>query len=269
MSYIALNTAASGMSACSTSLDVIANNLANANTNGFKASRANFEDLFYQEFDQPGVPAGNASQRPSGLYVGLGTQISGTQLNFTQGPTQTTTQWSDMLINGDGFFQVELPSGVSTGIGYTRAGNFIANAEGQLVLGNAPGYRLIPAITIPPDASQLNVSQDGIVSGSVPGQADPQEFGQITIARFVNPTGLETIGGNVYLQTAASGEPLEGQPSIDGFGGIQNNALEASNVDPVTELVSLIKTQRTFEMNSQVIQASNETLQNITNLAMR
>ncbi len=266
MSYIALNTAATGMSACSISLDVTANNIANANTTGFKASRANFEDLFYQELSQPGLPAGNSVQRPTGLYVGLGTQVSGTQINFEQGPAQATGLTYDMMIEGDGFFQLQVPADLGEGIGYTRAGNFTLNSEGQLVLANSPGYRLQPEIQIPENAQDVNISQDGIVSGSVPGQVDAVEFGQITLVRFVNPSGLETVGNNVYIPTLASGQPLEGEPTLDGLGGIRQGFLEASNSDPVTELVTLIKTQRTFEMNSQVIQASSETLRNITNL---
>ena len=266
MSYIALNTAATGMTACSTGLDVVANNIANANTTGFKSSRANFEDLFYQELAQPGIPAGNTVQRPTGLYVGLGTQVSGTQLDFEQGPAEATGMTYDMMIEGDGFFQLEIPADQGEGIGYTRAGNFGRNADGQLVLLNSPGYRLQPEIQIPEDASDISISQDGIVMGSVPGQTDPVEFGQILLARFVNPAGLETIGNNVYLPTGASGEPLEGEPTLEGLGAIRQGFLEASNVDPVTELVTLIKTQRNFEMNSQVIQAANETLQNISNI---
>ena len=265
MSYIALNTAATGMSAASISLDVTANNIANANTTGFKSSRANFEDLFYQEFAQPGLPAGNAVQRPTGLYVGLGTQISGTQLNFEQGPAQPGGTY-DMMIEGDGFFQLQVPADVGEGIGYTRAGNFTLNSEGAIVLANSPGYRLQPEIQIPENAQDINISQDGIVSGNVPGQVDAVEFGQIALVRFVNPSGLKSVGNNVYIPTLSSGEPLEGEPTLDGLGGIRQAFLEASNVEPVTELVTLIKTQRTFEMNSQVIQASSETLRNITNL---
>jgi flagellar basal-body rod protein FlgG len=269
MSYIALNTAATGMNACSTSLDVIANNLANANTTGFKSSRANFEDLFYQEFAQPGIQSGDAIQRPTGLYVGLGTQVSGTQLDFRQGAAESTGKPFDLMIEGDGFFQLQISPDVGDGRGYSRAGNFTLNQEGQIVLANSPGWRLEPEITLPEDASNINVSQDGVVTGNVPGQVDPVEFGTILLARFINPTGLETIGNNTYIPTEASGEPLEAQPDQEGFGALRQGFLEASNVDPVTELVSLIKTQRTFEMNSQVIQASNETLQNITNLAIR
>ncbi|MFM2163610.1 MAG: flagellar basal-body rod protein FlgG [Planctomycetota bacterium] len=266
MSYIALNTAATGLSALSTSLDVTANNLANANTTGFKSARVNFEDLYYQELAQPGIAGGNGIQRPTGLYVGLGTQTSGTQLNFAQGPTETTNQPYDLLIEGDGFFQLELPDDIGEGIGYTRAGNFTLNRDGELVLANSAGFRLLGGVTIPEDATQVSVSQDGIVSGMLPGQNQPTEFGQLTLVRFINPAGLRSAGGNVYLPTEASGDPLEGEPGSAGIGLIRQGALESSNVDPVTELVTLIKTQRVFEMNSQVIQAANETLQNISNI---
>ncbi|MFM7135120.1 MAG: flagellar basal-body rod protein FlgG [Planctomycetota bacterium] len=266
MSYIALNTAATGLSALSTGLDVTANNLANANTTGFKASRANFEDLFYQELAQPGIPGGNASTRPTGLYVGLGTQVSGTQLNFTQGPAQESGMPYDMMIEGDGFFQLQISPDRGDGVGYTRAGNFIRNNEGVLVLGNSPGYRLEPEIQIPEEAFDVQIGEDGIVTGSLPGQAERQEFGQVLLARFVNPAGLETIGNNVYIRTEASGEAIEGEPTLEGMGGLRQGFLEASNVDPVTELVTLIKTQRVFEMNSQVIQAANETLRNVANI---
>jgi len=266
MSYIALNTAATGMSALSTSLDVTANNLANANTTGFKSSRANFEDIFYQQLAQPGIPSGSGLQRPTGLYVGLGTQVSGTQLNFEQGPAETTGQTYDLMIEGDGFFQVDVPSDVGNGIGYTRAGNFTLNQNGEIVMGNSPGYKLTAGFSIPENASNITIAQNGTVSGSVPGQTTPVDFGQILLARFVNPAGLQTVGNNIYIPTEASGEPLEGEATTDGLGGIRQGALEASNVDPVTELVTLIKTQRIFEMNSQVIQAANETLRNISNI---
>ena len=269
MSYIALNTAATGMTACSTSLDLIANNLANASTTGFKSSRANFEDLYYQELAQPGLPAGDATQRPTGLYVGLGTQISGTQLDFAQGPAEPTGKPYDIMIEGDGFFQLQVPESLGDGIGYTRAGNFTLNENGQMVLANSAGYLLEPPITIPENALTVSIAQNGVVTASIPGQTDPVDCGTILLARFVNPAGLASVGNNTYIQTEASGEPLELQPNEDGAGALLQSSLEASNVDPVTELVSLIKTQRNFEMNSQVIQAANETLQNITNLAIR
>ena len=266
MSYIALNTAATGLSALSTSLDVTANNLANANTTGFKSSRVNFEDLDYQELAQPGIASGAATQRPTGLYVGLGTRAAGTQLNFAQGATETTNQPFDLLIEGDGFFEVELPDDVSDGRGFTRAGNFTLNAEGELVMANSPGFRVRADFTIPQEATEVSIGTDGIVSAMIPGSAQPTELGQLTLLRFINPAGLESRGNNIYTETEASGEPLESNPGEEGAGFIRQGALEASNVDPVTELVTLIKTQRVFEMNSQVIQAANETLKNISNI---
>ncbi len=266
MSYIALNTAATGLSALSTSLDVTANNLANANTTGFKTSRVNFEDLFYQEFAQPGIPSGTGVQRPTGLYVGLGTNAAGTQLNFTQGGTQITDLAYDLMIEGDGFFEVELPDDIAEGQGFTRAGNFSLNADGEIVMANSPGFRLRADVNIPPDATGVTVSLDGVVSGVVAGGTAPTEFGQIMLTRFINPSGLQTRGNNIYTKTEASGEPLTSEPGQEGTGFIRQGALEASNVDPVTELVTLIKTQRVFEMNSQVIQAANETLKNISNI---
>ena len=266
MSYIALNTAATGLSALSTSLDVTANNLANANTTGFKSSRVNFEDLFYQEFAQPGLPGGDGIQRATGLYVGLGTQAAGTQLNFSQGATETTNQPYDLLIEGDGFFEVELPDDISGGQGYTRAGNFTLNADGELVMANSPGFRVRADFTIPPEATGVSIGTDGRVTATLPGATQPTELGQLTLTRFVNPAGLESRGNNIYTQTEASGDPVESLPGEEGAGFIRQGALEASNVDPVTELVTLIKTQRVFEMNSQVIQAANETLKNISNI---
>ena len=266
MSYIALNTAATGLSALSTSLDVTANNLANANTTGFKSSRVNFEDLFYQEFAQPGAPSSSTLQRPTGLYVGLGTDVSGTQLNFSQGATQVTDLPLDMMIEGDGFFEVEIPDDIAQGQGFTRAGNFALNADGEIVMANSPGFRLHSDVTIPSDASQIAVALDGTVTGMLPGGTEPTEFGTIMLTRFINPAGLQTRGNNVYTKTEASGEPLTTDAGQEGAGFIRQGALEASNVDPVTELVTLIKTQRVFEMNSQVLQAANETLKNISNI---
>lgn len=266
MSYIALNTAATGLSALSTSLDVTANNLANANTTAFKSSRVNFEDVYYQELAQPGLATGNDSQRPTGLYVGLGVQAAGTQLDFSQGATETTGNAFDLLIEGDGFFEVELPDDFAEGRGFTRAGNFTLNKDGELVMATSSGFRLKADFTIPPEATDVSVGVDGTVTAVLPPATTPTELGQLTLARFINPAGLESQGNNIYTMTEASGDPLESNPGEQGAGFIRQGALEASNVDPVTELVSLIKTQRVFEMNSQVIQAANETLRNISNI---
>ena len=265
MAIAALHSASSGLSALSTSIDVIANNLANSNNAGFKASRVNFEDLLYEEKMQPGVENENGDQRPAGLYVGLGTRVSNTQLDLRTGSPQITDRPLDLMINGDGFFQVNITRGVQT-IAYTRSGNFFINSTGDLVLGNSNGPRLEPNINIPQDAEDVTISNDGRVFVSIPGEPTLQEVGQFEIANFINPHGLKQIGGNLYLESSASGPPTLGNPNIDNFGSLLQGSLEASNVDPVTELVELIKAQRAFEMNSQTIKAADSTLEVISNL---
>lgn len=266
MAAIALQSASSGLSALSTKLDVIANNLANVNTSGFKSSRANFQDLLYIERAQPGVENANGDQRPTGLYVGLGVKVSGTQQSFAQGAPITTNRPLDVMISGQGFFQVEVDDARGGGIAYTRAGNFTKNADGELVLANDTGRRLIPSITIPDDALHVDILQDGRVLVSLPGNTQTQEIGQLQIATFINPAGLRQEGENLYTETAASGPPVLGNPDEDGRGFLQSNFLEASNVDPTYELIELIRTQRAFEMNSQAIRAADETLRNVANL---
>jgi flagellar basal-body rod protein FlgG len=266
MAILALNTAATGLSALSTSLDVIANNLANVNTDGYKSSRANFQDLLYQERAQPGTENTNGDIRPTGLFVGLGTRISGTQLDFSQGPAINTNMPLDIMIDGLGFFQVEIEGDLGDGIGYTRAGNFTKNADGEIVLATDQGRRMLPEITIPEDATGLSISTDGVVSATIPSQIDPIDLGTIELANFINPAGLQQIGENLFLPTAASGDPIVDDPLTNGLGGLRQGFLEGSNVDPVTELVNLIKTQRAFEFNSQSIQAADDALQTISQL---
>ncbi len=266
MAIIALNSAATGLSALQTSLDVTANNLANANTDGFKASRVNFQDLLYIEKAQPGTENANGDRRPTGLFVGLGTKVSGTQLNFTQGPPKATDRELDIMIEGRGFFQVEIEDDVGDGIGYTRAGNFTLNADGEIVLATDQGRRLIPNIQIDETATRIDISTDGVVSVQLPGQIDPQIVGNIQIATFINPAGLRQMGENIFVPSAASGDPLVGDPAEDNRGRLRQKFLEGSNVDPVTELINLIRTQRAFEFNSQSIQAADEALQTIGNL---
>jgi len=266
MAVMALHSAATGLSALSTEIDIIANNLANVNTTGFKSSRANFEDLLYQEKAQPGVENANGDQRPAGLFVGLGTRISNTQFDFTTGSPIETGRQLDMMVNGNGFFQVSILPEIGQGIGYTRAGNFFVNRDGDVVLGNSDGPRLEPPITVPADTLRIEVSADGNLLAFLPGQVDPANIGQLQLASFINPNGLNAIGGNLYTESAASGPPIEGNPGEGTFGTILQKFLESSNVDPVKELVSLIKTQRAFEMNSQSIQAADEALQVIGNL---
>lgn len=254
------------MNALSTELDVISNNLANVNTNGFKASRVNFEDLVYQQKRQPGLEAGNESTPPAGLQVGLGTQISNTQFDFTIGSPVNTENDTDLYINGEGFFRVEILEEYGGGYGYTRAGNFFKNRDNELVLGNSDGPRLADGITI--DGQQyigFNVASDGTVNG-VNSDLTQTPIGEIELYTFVNKNGLRSIGGNIYVETEISGDPIAGTPGEGIFGTLKQKQLESSNVNPVTELVSLIKTQRAFEMNSQTIQAADELLQTVGNL---
>ena len=268
MSSISLNSSASGMSALNTQLDVIANNIANAGTTAFKASRANFQDLYYIEKTQPGVESQSTNAiSPIGLFVGLGTEVSGTQLDFRQGTAIPTGRPLDIMINGEGFLQVDTGD-IGDGIGYTRAGALALDANGNLVMANDVGYRIEPAIQIPENATQVTVGKDGMVIAQLPGQTDPVELGQLELATFQNPAGLEAIGDNIYLETFGSGPPNTGVPGDPGIGAgtITANTLEGSNVDPVTQLVDLIRTQRTFEMNSQVFDAADETLQTVVNL---
>jgi len=266
MAVTALHSAATGLSALSTGIDIVANNLANVNTVGFKAVRANFQDLLYQEKEQPGVENANGDTRPAGLYVGLGTRISNTQYDFRLGSPMPTERDLDLMINGLGLFRVNILEEEGNGVGYTRAGNFFKNRDGDMVLGNIDGPRLEPPITIPDNAVRVDFSSDGRVFAFTPDQVEPQEIGQLELSTFVNPNGLKPIGKNLYVETAASGPPLEGAPGESPFGTILSKHLESSNVDPVQELVNLIKTQRAFEMNSQTIEAADEALQVIANL---
>jgi flagellar basal-body rod protein FlgG len=264
MAITALHTAATGMQALSTKIDVIANNIANADTPGFKASRVNFQDLMYQLRAQPGVQTSNDTTTPLGMEVGLGVTSSNTQIMLTQGSVMRTDQGLDAAIQGDGFFQIELPGG---GTAYTRAGNFIRNANGELVLGNSFGYKLKDSPTIPEDVpvDKVSISSDGrVVASRADGTAE--DLGQLTLTRFANPSGLIQYGANIYLESGASGQPIDATPGQNGMGVIQPASLELSTTEAVTELVELIKTQRVFQMNSQTIQAADEALQTVANL---
>lgn len=266
MAVVALHSAATGLNALNTRLDVIANNLANVNTTGFKASRANFQDLIYQEKAMPGVENANSDQRPTGLYVGLGVKTSGTQVRFDEGAPLTTGNDLDLMITGRGFFQVGVENTVGIGgAAYTRAGNFAVNSEGEIVLANDNGRRLEPGITVPQDADHVQITSTGEVWASIPGQtATP--IGNIELASFINPAGLKQVGENLFVETDASGPPITGQPNQDGIGGLLQGYLEGSNVDPTFELIHLIRTQRAFEMNSNVIRAADETLRSVAQL---
>jgi len=267
MSIMAMNTAATGLEALSSKLDVTANNLANVNTVAFKRSRVNFEDLLYQIRRQPGTENALGNITPAGIEVGTGVKVSSTELNFTPGSLEITNQQLDVAIEGNGFFKVQIyPDMGPGGIGYTRAGNFFINANGEMVLGNSNGFRLEPTITIPENATSITIGSDGKVMVTTPTDAAPQEIGQITLSRFVNPQGLLAKGQNVYVETSASGPASDGNPTDEGFGSLLQGSLEASNVEPVRELVDMIQTQRSFELNSQAIQASDEMLRVISSL---
>jgi flagellar basal-body rod protein FlgG len=263
MAITALHTAATGMQAMSNKIDVIANNLANADTVGFKPSRANFQDLYYQLRAQPGVQTSDNTTAPLGTQIGLGVMLSNTQVLFRQGSTMQTGVPLDAMITGDGFFQIELPDG---GTAYTRAGNFVRNSQGELVLGNNIGYRLKDSPTIGQEVAdnQISFTADGRLQATVDGAV--QELGQIQLARFPNPSGLLQFGGNIYLQSGASGDPIEGAANSNGFGYISGGNLELSATEAVTELVELIKTQRVFQMNSQTIESADQALQVVANL---
>ena len=267
MAVIALQSAASALTALNTQLDVTANNLANVNTAGFKASRANFQDLMYIERAQPGVENANGDQRPTGLYVGLGVKVSGTQVTFEQGSPLTTDRPYDLMINGLGFFKVQVEDSLGPdGVAYTRAGNFTLNSDRELVLANDQGRRLDFGGTIPEGAISVSITGDGRVLALESGQAEPTEVGQIQIATFVNPTGLKQVGENLFVQTAASGPEILGNPAEENRGSLLQGHLENSNVDPTRELIEMIRTQRAFEMNSNSIRAADDTLRAVAQL---
>ncbi len=264
MSVQTLYTAATGMESLQQKLDVIANNLANVNTTAFKRDRCNFEDLFYRDITLPGIQDSSGQHTPLGVQTGLGSRVESTQTDITQGAFQTTNQPLDMAIQGDGYFQVTDPSGQTL---YTRSGNMSLNANGQLVIGSATTGRLLdPTITVPQDYLNISISPQGQVSVQQPGSTTMQQIGVIQMARFINPQGLLKLGENLYSQTDASGNATQGVPGTQGFGTIQQNVLEASNVQPVQELIDLITTQRAFELNSQAIQTGDQILQDVNNL---
>jgi flagellar basal-body rod protein FlgG len=266
MAIQALNSAATGLRALSTSIDVTANNLANAETTAFKRSRTNFEDLMYLVLKQPGATNSEGDKTPAGIFVGLGVKISNTAIDVSQGPLENTGGPLDVAIQGPGFFKVKIIDTVGDGIGYTRNGAFFVNDKGELVLGIGDGYKLIPPITIPPGSTNVGISLNGLVTYIKPGQTTRTTAGQLKINQFINPQGLELQGGSIYTRTEASGDPIESNPGEDGAGQTLQGYLEESNVDPVKELVTLIKTQRAFELNSQSIQTADQALQTVANL---
>jgi flagellar basal-body rod protein FlgG len=264
MSIQTLYTAASGMTALETKLDTIANNLANINTTAFKRGRVNFEDLFYRTYTLPGSQDGLGNPTAVGIQVGLGARVQSIQTDFAQGNFINTNKQLDVAIEGQGLLQAQDPSGQ---ILYTRAGNLNINANGQLVIGSASDGRLLePNISIPQDTTGIVISPEGIVQIQQFGNPQLSQVGQIQLAQFINYEGLQKLGENLYAQTNASGPPIIGNPGQNGLGVLRQNYLEASNVEPVNELIDLITTQRAFELNSQVIQASDQTLQLVANL---
>ncbi len=263
MLYRAMNSAASGMDAFIFNLDVIANNLANAGTTGFKRSRTDFEDLYYQYLKPPGSPDNLGNIMAEGIFAGSGTRVAAVQPDFEQGSLLTTGRQLDIAIEGKGFFQVS-ESGTTY---FTRNGQFDVNANGTIVLASANrGLILDPPITVPPDATQLSITTDGVVSVLQSGSTQFQQLGTIQIANFINPEGLLHEGETLYSPTDASGTPLLSNPGDQGLGLLRQSFLEASNTEPVKELVDLIKTQRNVELNSQVVQASDQLLQLVSNL---
>ena len=254
-----LYVAATGLEGEQTKMDVIANNLANVNTTGFKQSRAVFQDLLYQNLRQPGAQSSQTTQYPSGLQLGTGVRIVSTERLMTQGNLTQTGNSLDVGINGQGFFQIMQPNGT---IAYSRDGAFQMNNQGQLVTSN--GYLLQPPVTIPPNSQSITIGSDGTVSVVLPGQAQPQQVGTIQLANFINPTGLQSIGDNLYLQTGSSGAPQTGQPTLNGLGSVQQGYLESSNVNVVSELVNMISTQRAYEINSKAVSTSDSMLQYLT-----
>ncbi|HCN61782.1 MAG TPA: flagellar basal-body rod protein FlgG [Pseudomonas sp.] len=255
----ALWVAKTGLAAQDTNLTTISNNLANVSTTGFKRDRAEFQDLLYQIKRQPGAQSTQDSELPSGLQLGTGVRIVGTQKNFTAGSLQTTEQPLDMAINGRGFFQIMQPDGTTA---YTRDGTFHLDSNGQIV--TASGFTLEPAIVVPADAETFTVGQDGTVSVTVPGNAAAQIIGNLQTADFINPAGLQAQGGNLFLETASSGAPQIGTPGLNGFGTTMQNTLETSNVSTVEEMVNMITTQRAYEMNSKVISTADQMLSFVT-----
>lgn len=257
----AMRTAASGMVAQQMNVDNIANNLSNVNTTGFKKSKIEFQDVLYQNFRKAGTATAIGTAAPTGLDIGYGTRAVATVREFSVGNLQMTGNPLDMAISGDGFFQIQMPDGA---ISYTRDGAFKSSADGRIV--TSDGFFLFPEITIPEDATSVAVSIDGDVSVLLVGNDEPQSIGRIELARFINPAGLAAVGHNLYNPTAASGSPIIGEPTQDGLGKIDQGYLELSNVDVVDEMVNMIVAQRAYEINSKVIQTSEDMTQIVNNL---
>jgi flagellar basal-body rod protein FlgG len=256
----ALWIAKTGLNAQQTNMDVIANNLANVNTTGFKKGRASFEDLLYQNVRQPGGQSTQNTQLPSGLMLGTGVRVGSTEKIFTQGNIVQTGNNLDMAIQGQGFFQILMPDGSTA---YTRDGSFQLDSNGQLVTSN--GYPLQPAITVPANTKSITIGSDGTVSATVAGSNTPTQIGTVQLSNFINPAGLQPIGQNLFQETAASGAAQSGTPGLTGLGTLQQGSLETSNVNTVESLVNMIETQRAYEINSKAISTTDQMLQYVNN----
>ena len=250
-----------GLDAQQTQMDVIANNLANVSTSGFKRSRAVFEDLLYQTLRQPGAQSSQQNQLPSGLQIGTGVRPVATERIFTQGNLQQTGNSLDVAIQGPGFFQVLMPDGTTA---YSRDGSFQTNSQGQLV--TSSGYQVQPAITIPANTTSVTIAKDGTISATQAGNATPVQLGTLQLAHFINPAGLQSHGENLYLETAASGTVSNGSPGSNGLGLLNQGYAETSNVNVVEELVNMIQTQRAYEINSKAVTISDQMLQRLSQM---
>ena len=257
--HAALYISKTGLSAQDTRLAAISNNLANVGTTGFKKDRVVFEDLLYQIQRQPGANSSQNTELPSGLQVGTGVRVTGSQKLFNQGSLQTTGEALDIGINGRGFFEIVMPDGSSA---YSRDGQFHMNANGEIV--TATGHLLNPGLTVPAYAQTITVGNDGVVTARIAGQNEPVNIGNLNLVDFINPAGLQALGGNLYSETVSSGNPQQSAPGQNGMGQLVQGALESSNVEVVEELVDMITTQRAYEMNSKVISTADQMLQFIT-----
>lgn len=257
----ALSTIATGLEAQQTNMDVIANNLANVNTSGFKRDQAEFQSLLYQNQIQPGAQSTVNTQYPSGLDLGTGVRIASTKKIETQGNLQQTSNPLDLAINGSGYFQIMMPDGEQA---YTRDGAFQVNQNGQLV--TADGYQVLPAVTIPGNATSVTIGTDGTVSATLPGSAQAQQIGQVQLASFINPQGLQPLGNGLFVQTNASGAPQVGQPQNNGLGSVQQGYLEQSNVNIVESMVDLISSQRAYQLGTEVAKGADNEMSYLANM---
>ena len=253
--------AKTGMTAQQTQLDVISHNLANVSTTGFKRNNAVFEDLVYQNLRQVGAQTDEQNQLPTGLHLGLGVNVVATSRKFTQGSLQQTDNNLDVAIDGKGFLEISMPDGTTA---YTRDGSFKLDSQGRVVTSN--GLPVAPGLTVPPDTKAISIAQDGTVSVTVAGNAAPQQIGQLTMSSFINPAGLEPVGQNLFRESAASGTPQQGQPGTNGLGLIKQGFLENSNVNVVEELITMIQTQRAYDLNSKAVQTSDQMLSRLSQL---